>query len=79
MTSVTFDVTVQPVNDSPIAHVRAFQGTEAHEAGGDDPDEVPFVIPFTKAELLNGNASNGEVPSKRDRLRTSARSTKRIK
>ena len=60
--SVTFDVTVQPVNDQPIAHERAFEGTEAHEAGGDDPATEPFVIPFTKADLLNGDAANGEIP-----------------
>ena len=52
--SVSFTVTVNPVNDAPIAHDRAFQVQEAHEAGGDDPNVVTICRTFRQRLICLG-------------------------
>lgn len=46
--TITSAIFVEPVNDAPVAHDRAFTMTEAIEPAG------PNILSFTAADLLNG-------------------------
>ncbi len=61
----TFTVTIDPVNDIPVAMDRSFTIDEAIELDADgNPLDPAAVLNFTAAQLLAGNASAGEQPVK---------------